>query len=233
MVKVIRDNPKQTFMELLDSVGAAPLARFPKFVAQLKGAFDRGRLFPPGAKPSIVLLIGESGTGKSWYAREHYPNAYRWSLGNGGNSLWMEAYDGQEECVIDDYSGQIPFRTLLNLIDFHPYCMQNKGGSCQVHVKTWIISSNLEPEDWYPGERIAQHYEPLSRRLKEWGSRPDYISEFKKWRRAQPIMPPAAAAAAAPPALSLGVAVQGDMAQVAFVPHPPPLLAYNGQPDYE
>jgi len=198
LVDVIRKKPSISFERLLDDVGAAALARYPKFVDKLKNTFEQGRSFAAGEKPSVVLLIGESGSGKSWYARKHYPAAYRWALGNGGNSLWMDNYEGQDVCVIDDYNGQIPFRTLLNLIDFHPYSMQYKGGTCQVHVKTWVITSNLEPEDWYPAERISQTLEPLDRRIKEWSTRPNYLKEFAEWRALQRKKPAEDAGAQSP-----------------------------------
>lgn len=220
MVAIIKEQPGIGFLGLLDECGAAPLARYPKFVDKLKATFDTGRSFPEGTTPQVILLIGESGTGKSWYARKHYPNAYRWALGNGGNSIWMDNYDGQTECVIDDYAGQIPFRTLLNLIDFHPYSMQCKGGTNQVHVRTWIITSNLDPNDWYPNEKIAQQLEPLERRLKEWGSSPNFTEEFKQWRKSMRTAPLEAASASAGPALSLEIPSNGIAwkPQVGFNP---------------
>jgi len=212
-------------------VGAAALARYPKFVDKLKNTFETGRNFAEGEKPSVVLLIGESGSGKSWYARKHYPTAYRWALGNGGNSLWMDNYEGQEVCVIDDYNGQIPFRTLLNLIDYHPYSMQYKGGTCQVHVKTWVITSNLEPEDWYPGERIAQTLEPLDRRLREWSTRPNYLKEFGEWRALQPKKQAAADGAQSPLEADDIILLQPQKKPSAiFLPNPraPAARAYGG-----
>lgn len=234
LVEIVRKKPTVSFESLLDEVGAAALARYPKFVDKLKNTFERGRTFAEGEKPSVVLLIGESGSGKSWYARRHYPNAYRWALGNGGNSLWMDNYEGQPECVIDDYNGQIPFRTLLNLIDYHPYSMQYKGGTCQVHVKTWIITSNLEPEDWYPAERISQTLEPLERRLKEWSSRPNYLKEFKKWRAEQlkkPAEDDGHQSQSTDSELILLKPQSKASAAAAFFPNPRAKPAYTGDDD--
>jgi len=143
----------------------------------------------------------------------------------------MDNYEGQDVCVIDDYNGQIPFRTLLNLIDYHPYAMQYKGGTCQVHVKTWVITSNLEPEDWYPGERIAQTLEPLDRRLREWSIRPNYLKEFAEWRALQPKKPAAVDGAQSPQEAEDIILLQPQKKHCGiFLPNPraPAARAYGG-----
>ena len=46
--------------------------------------------------PRIILLIGESGSGKSKWAQRNFPNRYRMTFGNGGNSAWFDGYNGEE-----------------------------------------------------------------------------------------------------------------------------------------
>jgi len=135
----------------------------------------------PGENPKIFLLIGPPGSGKSFWAQHHYPEAFVWSLDNCGGNSWMDGYNGQEACVLDDYVGGLKYNFFLTLLDRYTCHAQVKGGQVKVMVKTWIITSNKSPEEWYPYEDGLA----LKRRLNQWGEEPNY----KQFLLTQGIVP--------------------------------------------
>lgn len=119
-------------------------------------------------KTKVVVIYGDSGTGKSRYCRETYPNAYWLSKSSSGN-VWWNGYNGQETVVIDDFYGWIPFDYMLHLMD--RYCMsgETKGGVVNIIPKTLVITSNKPPCKWYSKayENDLQLEIAFSRRIDE------------------------------------------------------------------
>jgi len=120
--------------------------------------------------PEIIVYVGPSGTGKSRAARARFPNAF-WCP---ANAKWYDLYYGQDTVIFDEYHGGcMPFRDLLRVLDSSPLQVERKGGFVKMLARTYVFTTNVEPEDWYDGERI--HYpnwadNPLNRRLREWGT---------------------------------------------------------------
>lgn len=120
--------------------------------------------------PEICVLWGPSGTGKSRWANDHFPNA-AWA--DNVSHKWWDGYAGDMAVIIDDYDGGYPFRFLLKLLDRYPLRLAVKGGHVMARFPNLIITSNLHPRDWYdtepaPGEPWAGS--PLERRLREYGT---------------------------------------------------------------
>jgi hypothetical protein len=128
--------------------------------------------------PKIVLLVGASGTGKSRWVQRTYPQRYRMTFGNGGNSAWFDGYNGEDVIELSEFRGQLQLAFMLDLLDRYELKVQTKGGTTQCVSSTIVITSNEEPENWYPGmENREEKLRPLLRRIEEYGVRPRYQSE--------------------------------------------------------
>jgi len=104
-------------------------------------------------------IWGESGTGKSKFARTLFPD----STYIKNQNKWFCGYD-QEECVlIDDvqpsWSG---ITALKNWADHYPFRAEIKGGSMFIRPKAIVVTSNYSPEQCFPAE---EDLGPIRRRF--------------------------------------------------------------------
>lgn len=94
--------------------------------------------------PTVIVLYGPTGTGKSRYCIERYPGAY-WKQ----RSNWWDGYTNEKVVVIDEFYGWIPFDLLLRLCDRYPLMLETKGGQVNCLADTIVITSNTLPGLWY------------------------------------------------------------------------------------
>jgi len=92
----------------------------------------------------VFILVGPTGTGKSRWAMENFPDAY-WKQ----RSQWWDGYNRQHDIIIDEFYGWLPFDLLLRLCDRYPLLLETKGGQVQCVSKKIIITSNTPPHKWY------------------------------------------------------------------------------------
>jgi Putative viral replication protein/RNA helicase len=134
-------------------------------------AYIRARrlLLPPrDFKTKVIVLFGETGSGKSRWCHDTFPNAY-WKP----RGIWWEAYEQQTEVVIDDFYGWLPFDFMLRLLDRYPLLVETKGGSEVFNSRIIIITSNIPPDRWYDYQKNPNLiFAALDRRL-------DIIVEYK------------------------------------------------------
>jgi len=105
----------------------------------------------------VIILIGDSGTGKTRYAYDNYPDLYSKPEG-----AWWDSYKGEKTILLDDYYGDIPYSQFLKVLDRYPLQVPQKGTHIYAQWDTVIITSNKQPEHWY-----AQGYtDALKRRTK-------------------------------------------------------------------
>lgn len=114
----------------------------------------------PSVVPEVVLLYGSTGAGKSHRAQEMYPNAFWLSDGK-----WWDGYEDQEEVVIDDFYGWIPYHQLLRILDKYPYSVQVKQGTRKLQATKFVITSNNTPDKWYDYGKIKGDVETINRRI--------------------------------------------------------------------
>lgn len=131
--------------------------KFHKGIIALRHALDEPK---PRKKPEIYFIFGEPGTGKSRWAFENYPNAFRASDNSYG---WFDGYDQHETVIFDDFYGQFPLQLMLNLLDYYPLRLPIKGGYVTVHAHRFIFTSNNPPEQMYIRS------EAFMRRVSEFG----------------------------------------------------------------
>lgn len=122
---------------------------FPTMVRYHRSIAEYKRVCHPMTRESCAttLLIGTTGTGKSYYCRSRVPGAYNKSPG-----MWWDDYDSQPDVVIDEFVGSIPLHEFLQLTD--PFStglrLQFKGGHVQVAPSRIFITTNTHPGDWWP-----------------------------------------------------------------------------------
>lgn len=117
-------------------------------------------------KTEVIVYWGKAGTGKSRRAYEEGgEKAYFLRKGNGG-SIWWDGYEGNENVIIDDFYGWIPWDMLLRICDRYPMTVDIKGGSRKFLAKKIWITSNVHPRDWYNFEKNTNmKYEAFERRI--------------------------------------------------------------------
>lgn len=144
-------------------------AHYPSMIRYHRSVKEYKRIKTPKRDwiPQIYVLLGPSGSGKSTTARSMFPSAYWKSPG----TIWWDDYDGEEDVIWDEFSGQYPFRELLRILDSTPLSVQTKGGHVQFVARNICFTTNHHPSDWYDFVAIRQdwHTSPLKRRLDEFG----------------------------------------------------------------
>lgn len=108
-------------------------------------------------KTVVTCYWGRTGTGKSRRCLELAPTAY-WKT----RDEWWDGYEGQEDVILDDFYGWLPWDFLLRLLDRYPLDVNAKGGGRRMVAKRIFLTSNKPPEEWYPN---IPDKSPLLRRI--------------------------------------------------------------------
>ena len=110
-------------------------------------------------------IYGPTGTGKSARAFEGYnPDThYLWKDDKG----WQDGYVGQPIVIMNDFRGEIPYNSLLQLIDRYPHFVSRRGREpAPFLAKHVIITSSLSPDQVYHRRLEQDSIEQLLRRIK-------------------------------------------------------------------
>lgn len=104
-------------------------------------------LQPVPMERKVICYWGPTGVGKSrraWLdaSFEAYPKDPR-------TKFW-DGYNGQKHVVIDEFRGAIDISHLLRWFDRYPCNVEVKGSSTVLSATCIWITSNLNPECWYP-----------------------------------------------------------------------------------
>lgn len=128
-----------TNKELLDSYPNLYM-RMNKVVEHVRDIIQEERNF----KTRVICLWGETGSGKTRTAIEHYkakPISYH-------NGFWI-GYENQECVLIDEIDkSRIPCKELLQMFDRYPMNLNVKGGQKKFNSKTLVITSTKNPSNW-------------------------------------------------------------------------------------
>ena len=107
--------------------------------------------------PTVHWLYGETGTGKSRWAFENFPDAYRFPCDGSG---WWDGYTGQKVVVFDDLRSNsgLSFSVLLKVLDRYPMRVQQKGASTELLATTFVITAPMAPDVMFGacGEKVDQ-----------------------------------------------------------------------------
>lgn len=116
---------------------------------------------------TVIWIHGPTGTGKSRYCHEQYPNAYWKPPGN----KWFDGYDGESTIILDDYRESwtdFGYSQLLRITDRYPCTVEVKGGSASIgHVETIVITSNHPPRNAFSLDPAHENIDQLLRRITE------------------------------------------------------------------
>nr|WAE42766.1 MAG: replication associated protein [Cressdnaviricota sp.] len=124
---------------------------FPVFLSKLRQLHDYKLLITPprdyNIDKEIVVVYGASGTGKSRWAHDTYPNAYSKT-----NTEWWDLYDNHETVIWDEFDGSAcDYKTFLKVMDRYPLLCPVKGSFVQLTCNRIILISNYRPSAWYQG----------------------------------------------------------------------------------
>lgn len=109
--------------------------------------------------------VGPTGVGKSHLAFENYNEEthFLWTNDNG----WWDGYKGQKIVILNDYRGEIPYNTLLQLIDKWPMKVRRRNMEPTPFIsEKIIITSSLNPSEIYRHREDEDKIEQLLRRVK-------------------------------------------------------------------
>lgn len=116
---------------------------------------------------NVEVRWGPTGTGKTRMSVEEglrdYGDYYITSEGNTG--LWWTGYAGQRFVIIDDFRCTVPLHIMLRWLDIYPVQVPVHGGYVHLRALTIIITSNVDPQNWY-GSCESASRQALLRRLK-------------------------------------------------------------------
>lgn len=110
-------------------------------------------------------LSGETGSGKSRWALEKFPDAF-WKA---PDTKWFDGYLGEETIVFDDFrpTKEMSFQTILRMVDRYPMKVEVKGNYVNFRPKRIIFTSpkkiqeTFQHLEWLGDEAIQQ----LNRRI--------------------------------------------------------------------
>lgn len=101
--------------------------------------------------PEVHWRFGKAGTGKTRYCVEKHVSHYIKD-----NTSWWDGYNQQEAIIIDDFDNNIPYRTLLRILDRYVYSGQVKGSYIQVNSPYIYITCEHRPDYYWQGNELQQ-----------------------------------------------------------------------------
>lgn len=111
-------------------------------------------------KTKVIVYYGATGTGKTRRIHEAHESLY---VHAGGK--YFDGYEGDAIALFDDYGGsEFKLSYLLKLLDRYEMKVEIKGSMRQWKPKKIYITSNKEPNMWYPNA-YEEHRLALLRRL--------------------------------------------------------------------
>jgi len=134
-------------------------------------SYKKLKMSPRDFQPEVIVLWGDTGTGKTKRAFESSSQPY---FHPGGS--WFDGFEGQEVAIFDDFSGScFPIAYLLKLLDRYPMQVPIKGGFTEWNPRKIFITSNMNPKDWY-SKALPEHQKALERRF-------SHVEEFVDFTR--------------------------------------------------
>lgn len=114
---------------------------------------------PRDTPPQVFWRYGLAGTGKSRYVYDTYglQNVYPKD-----GTPWWDGYNQQQVILIDDFDNNIPYRTLLRILDRYVYQGQVKGSYVQINSPFIYITSEHPPDYYWRGNEFSQVYRRLT-----------------------------------------------------------------------
>lgn len=112
----------------------------------------------------VIVLWGDSGSGKTHLAKEWFPDAYDW-MPQRGNQIWWDGYNGETAILINEFANNFQFHYALRILDEPGIRVETKGGTVNLYAKTIVLTSMDSPTKWWPG--VTENRYALYRRITE------------------------------------------------------------------
>ncbi len=118
----------------------------------------------------VLIFVGPSGTGKS-YTASREPDTFPapWPTGQ----WWWPGYRGENCVILDEFRHQIKMDVMLKMLDRYTWHLEAKGRNFQFVSHKIIITTNIDPKDWYPKLSVEKKA-PLARRIQEFAKIYDF-----------------------------------------------------------
>lgn len=120
---------------------------------------------PRNEVPSVTVIHGKTGTGKSRAARDLCPEP-RW-IWTPARGHWFDGYTGQKNVIFEEFRGQLPLGDFLTLTDRYECPVQYKGGTTEFCATNIVITSPTHPKEWYHRCENEEVWKQLERRINE------------------------------------------------------------------
>jgi len=95
----------------------------------------------------VNVYWGISGSGKTHRVFQEAGDTF---YIKSSTTKWWDSYKGQENIILDEFTGSMDIVHLLKWLDQYPLTVEIKGGQVVLLSKRWWITSNISPDEWYP-----------------------------------------------------------------------------------
>jgi len=115
----------------------------------------------------VYVFFGAPGTGKSYKARELYPNIYTPPVvTQKGGTFWLTE-DGNlaEVVLLEDFDGNMTLKAFNQILDPYPVMVPMKGAQVWWCPRIIIITTNVIPCNWYNFDTRQDVQKQVNRRL--------------------------------------------------------------------
>lgn len=134
-------------------------------------AIDYANNIPPLETTAGIWIYGESGIGKSRYAREKYPDSYVKNC-----NKWWDGYQNEDYVIIDDLddSHSCLGHYLKRWADHYAFTAETKGGSLYIRPQKIIVTTQYRIEEIFKDGPTVQ---ALTRRFEfiNFNNHPDRV----------------------------------------------------------
>lgn len=140
------------------------MARYPRFYATIRSTIRPVRV----EELNVRLNYGTTGTGKTRYAFDMYPDLFEIPISNG--TQWFDGYDLHKNVLFDDFCGaasKVALDNTLKLLDRYPRQVPVKGEYTWWLPTNIVVTTNIHPRRWYNWEDRQSQYDALRRRITE------------------------------------------------------------------
>lgn len=164
--KPVRRNNKTDWDNVLTKVKQGKIDEVPadiviRHYSSLKRIAVDAMVNIPRENITAKYFWGVSGSGKT---RQAWDEATLDAYIKNPNTKWWDGYRGQENVIIDEFTGRIDISYLLTWLDRYPCTVEVKGFSVPLKSTKFWITSNLSIEECYPDAKQEQ-IAALRRRL--------------------------------------------------------------------
>lgn len=144
-----------------EDIPSGAYIRYHSNLHKIHAEHQQSKAIIPEAECTGVLIYGPSGVGKSWFARQEYPDAYI----KNANKWWC-GYRDNDYVILDDLSPSLAKALSQHLkiwTDHYPFTAETKGSSLFIRPKKVVITSQYKLEELFEDQATL---EAMKRRCK-------------------------------------------------------------------